>query len=452
MTDPSAGDPRHSAAQSSLSLHIQPAQQGSYFTIPFEMLADVQTLRVKYTYARRDQTEIETPAGLFTARPEINVVDLGLLDPRGRQVGASGSDKTEFTLSETCATPGYNPCPLIPGEWQIIVGAYKIAPGGCDVFYEIEQIHKSGRWLTGDLHVHTLASDGLLTVSDLAQRARSHGLDFLAITDHNQPVSAQALPRVPGLTLIPAVEWTHYQGHANFLGLDQPYDQPFFTNTPQQAQALFASARQRGALITLNHPFEPGMGFEFDWQTLPFDCLEVWNGPMRASNLHALAFWQTLLQQGLKIPIVGGSDYHRDTPFIFPGGPSTCVYALSPGPIDILAALRKGHAYLIFAPDGPSLELTAGQPGAAILGDSLPWSQGQELRIHLQGLLPGDLVRVVTGAGSDLILQAPHPGDFNAAYPVSAPGFARLEVLREFIPGVPPLPALLSNPIYFDAS
>jgi hypothetical protein len=30
------------------------------------------------------------------------------------------------------------------------------------------------------------------------------------------------------------------------------------------------------------------------------------------------------------------------------------------------------------------------------------------------------------------------------------PGFARVEVLRSFLPGVPMLPALISNPIYFD--
>jgi hypothetical protein len=35
---------------------------------------------------------------------------------------------------------------------------------------------------------------------------------------------------------------------------------------------------------------------------------------------------------------------------------------------------------------------------------------------------------------------------------MDAAGFARVEVLREFIPGIPPLPALISNPIYFDAA
>jgi len=33
---------------------------------------------------------------------------------------------------------------------------------------------------------------------------------------------------------------------------------------------------------------------------------------------------------------------------------------------------------------------------------------------------------------------------------METPGFARVEILREFVPGLPMLPALISNPIYFD--
>ncbi len=223
----------------------------------------------------------------------------------------------------------------------------------------------------------------MLSVEELAQRALRHGLDFLAITDHNQMVSADSLPKVPGVTLIPGIEWTHFKGHANFLGVDKPYDEPFFANDMQEIRARFESARSRGALITLNHPFEELCPFTFDMSALPFDCLEIWNGPMRESNLRAVGLWQSLLAAGKKIPITGGSDYHRDQLFIFPGGPTTCVYAMSPSPADILAALKQGHAYIVFAPDGPALELTAGD---AMMGDSVPFAKVRELQIKASGL------------------------------------------------------------------
>jgi hypothetical protein len=61
------------------------------------------------------------------------------------------------------------------------------------------------------------------------------------------------------------------------------------------------------------------------------------------------------------------------------------------------------------------------------------------------------VLQVITAQGSTPLLTATTDGDFEGAYTMTAPGFARVEILREFIPGVPPLPALISNPIYFDA-
>jgi hypothetical protein len=399
-----------------------------------------------YHYERHREGDAD-PKG-FRPRREINIVDLGLIAPDGTQVGVSGSDKTEIFVSETRATPGYRPHALTPGAWQILVGAYKVAPEGVTVSYEITFTQKHLRLLKGDLHVHTLASDGVLSPEELAQRALRHGLDFLAITDHNQMISADSLPRLPGITLIPGIEWTHYKGHANFLGVDKPYDGPFFTNHPEEVAARFETARARGALIVVNHPFEEVCPFQFDLNSLPFDCLEIWNGPMRMSNLQAIGLWQSLLAAGKKVPICGGSDYHRDHLFIFPGGPTTCVYAMSPSPADILAALRQGHAYLTFAPNGPSLRMTAGD---AMLGDSVSFSKVSEMQIELNDLLAGDLVQVVSARGSTPLLQAEAAGSFAGTYTMEEAGFARVEVLRPFLPGIPALPALISNPIYFEA-
>lgn len=428
-----------------LTLFIEPERAGMYFTLPFTMPPDVETFTLAYSYERHHEAQ----QGTFTSRTEINIIDLGLVGPDGAQVGASGSDKPQIFVSETQSTPGYKPRPLTPGEWGIIVGAYKIAPGGMTVTYELTFTPKRLRLLKGDLHTHTLASDGVLTAEELGMRALRHGLDFLAITDHNQMVTRDALPKIPGVTLIPGMEWTHFSGHANFLGSEKPYDEPFYTNTPEEVRARFDSACTRGALISINHPFEDCCVFKFDMNALPFDCLEIWNGPMRESNLRALGLWQSMLAAGRKVPIIGGSDYHRDTPFIFVGGPTTCVYAMSSGESDILAALRQGHAFITFAPGGPTLAMTAGQ---AMLGDSVRWPDVRAVEIAAEVLQAGDIVRVVNIKGSEDIFRAPAAGRFQSTYPVDAPGFVRVEVWRSFLPGIPPLPSLIANPIYFDAA
>jgi hypothetical protein len=432
-----------------LSIQIDHSRQGTYFTLPFQVPEGIESIALNYRYERRPAKEQVLDHGLFTARSEANIIDLGLIDPHGVQVGASGSDKTEISVSETQATPGYRPCRIVPGEWQILVGAYKVAPEGVTVQYEIKFARKARRLLKGDLHAHTLASDGVHTPEELAWKAKRNGLDFVVVTDHNQFASRAALPHLDGVTMIPGVEWTHFQGHASFIGIDQPYDGTFATNTFEEARARFVTARQRGALIIIDHPFDPDCGFQFDINALPRDCIEVWNGPMRESNFRAVGYWHQLLCAGEKIPACGGSDYHRDTPFIFLGGPTMCVFAESPGASDILAAVRAGHGFITFAPDGPTLELTAGK---AIMGDTAHWPELKEVQISAQGLLAGDVLRVATAQKTDVLFTAPSDGDVSLAYALEAPGFVRAELLRSFLPGVPMLPTAISNPVFFDDS
>jgi hypothetical protein len=231
--------------------------------------------------------------------------------------------------------------------------------------------------------------------------------------------------------------------------VDKPYDEPFLANTFEEAQARFISARSRGAFISINHPCDPVCPFLFDINALPFDCLEIWNGPMRGSNLQAIGLWHTMLLAGKKVPICGGSDYHRDSLLLFPGGPTTCVYAMSASSDDILSGVKLGHAYLTYSTHGPTLEMRAGD---AILGDSVQFAKVQKLEFTICGLLAGDVVQVVTPQGNTVLTEAGTDGDVHGEYAMPAAGFARIDVLRSFLPGLPLLPALISNPIYFDGS
>ena len=430
-----------------LELFIEHAQEGDYITLPFNMPPGTAAMTLRYEYQRPSLEVVKFEQGSFTNHQWVNTIDLGLIKPDGQMAGASGSDKQAITLSETWATPGYTPCALTPGPWKILVGAYQVAPEGVRVTYHLEFIPKTLQLFKGDLHTHTLASDGVLTAEELGQHTLRHGLDFLAVTDHNQMVSQDALPRIAGLTMIPGVEWSHYQGHANFLGVDRPYDGPYFTDNMEATRAIFNTARERGALITLNHPFEESCPYQFDLDQLPFDVLEVWNGPMRESNIRAITLWQGLLAAGKKVPVCGGSDYHRDRLFQILGGPTTCVYAPSASSADVLTALRQGHSFVTFSPEGPTLDFRAGD---ALMGDSLLWEGDQEVAINVEGLAKGDVLRVVTQDDILDLYQAPSLGSCQVTHPVSGPGFLRVEIWRTFLPGIPPLPALLSNPIYFD--
>jgi len=429
-----------------LEIFIPREKEGKYLTLSFQMPEDIETFHLTYHYQTHQDHPEETPSGTFISSKAINTIDLGLLNPQGEQVGVSGSNKTGIFINAIQATPGYQPQELTPGEWKILIGAYKVAPEGVTVTYRLTFTPKEHQHFIGDIHTHTIASDGVLSVEELATHAKRHGLDFLAITDHNQMVSAESLRRVKGITLIPGVEWTHYQGHANFLGIDRPYDEPFFTHSDEEVKARFNSARARGALIVINHPFDPTCGFQFNMNELPFDCLEVWNGPMRESNLKALGLWQSLLESGQQIPAVGGSDYHKDGLFQILGGPCMGVFARANTPSEILSALRAGHSFIRFSPQGPTIQLKADE---CQMGDAKPWEAGQIVHIEAAGLIAGDIVKVINQSEETVLFQAGSEGRAELTFPVKAPGFVRVEILRTFLPGLPPLPALISNPIYF---
>ena len=71
------------------------------------------------------------------------------------------------------------------------------------------------RWFKCDLHLHSMASecfqDSAVTPEQLVQKAKSIGLDCIAITDHNTPLgidSIKAAAAGQGITVFPGVEIT----------------------------------------------------------------------------------------------------------------------------------------------------------------------------------------------------------------------------------------------------
>jgi len=430
-----------------LQRHIPPAEQGLYLLLPFEMPANTARLDLRYAYQTHASEPVDLPVGQFARTKRVNIVDIGLIAPEGSQVGASGSSRSEIMISETSATPGYQPYPLSPGSWQIILGAYVIAPEGVDVDIRLEFTPKVPRWLCGDLHVHTLASDGSLPLEHLAEHARIHGLDFIAITDHNQPVNRAAFPKVEGLTIIPGQEWTHYKGHSNFLGLEQPYQGSFIANSQEEVQAIFSEAHQNGALIVINHPYETNFGFRYDLDSLDYDLIEVWNGPMRPANLEAIARWDAMLKAGRKQVAACGSDYHEDT--LFQRLASPCIYVLadSNSDADILKAVKAGRSYFAFSPT--SLQVLLDVEGETF-GASLAWREGMQASLKGLALEKGDVIRLITQETTQDIFTAPEKGNFETSLPVTGPGYWRLEVWRTFFNFLPAMPALVTNPIWFE--
>src|SRR5215510_11001797 len=119
----------------SLTPLIRPDQALTYVHVPFDVPLGIGRIDVSYRYESAISSDPTVQGG--------NTIDIGIIDPRGTQFmtqgfrGWSGSARKQFYISTRSATPGYMPRPISPGIWNICLGAYKVAPEGCECHLEI---------------------------------------------------------------------------------------------------------------------------------------------------------------------------------------------------------------------------------------------------------------------------------------------------------------------------
>ena len=351
----------------------------TYRLLPFDVPEGVKAIEVRFDY---------------TGREARTTIDVGLLGP-GEKFdeqfrGWSGGNKRSFTISTSDATPSYLSGPVAAGRWQLLLGVPNIRNGQkseftAEVYFQRNERHglptqpaalkTAAGWYRGDLHMHSEHSDGncasrsgqkrvpcplFLTLDAAADR----GLDFIAFTDHNTNSHVKELtalqPYFDRLLLIPGMEMTTFQGHANAFNLREPVDFRVGSATVPDWNALLTEAKRKGALVSINHPRVPtgeacmGCG----WSPTPaadlslVQAVEVVNGNDVESPITGIPFWHEQLQKGHRLTAIGGSDTHDVTSTnVSPppgriGVPTTVVYAEELSIDAIMAGIRAGNVFV----------------------------------------------------------------------------------------------------------
>lgn len=107
-----------------------------------------------------------------------------------------------------------------------------------------------------DLHIHTLASDGVASVEQVLRRAEQLRLDVIAITDHERidaAHAARAMAQARGMALEVVVgeEVSTRGGHVVGLFIEQRI-RPW-----QSLRATIAQIHEQGGLAIIAHPLVP---------------------------------------------------------------------------------------------------------------------------------------------------------------------------------------------------
>ena len=381
--------------------------------LPFHVPTGVERIRVSISHQ-----------SFSFAGVARNALDLGIFGPAGYDLGNgagfrgwSGGARDHFEISSAYATPGYLAGPIEPGTWVVALGPVVLNPLG--MAWEAHVTLERGpsgtrlpeseapqplplpsitgaRWYRGDLHLHTVHSDGERHPEELVAAARASGLDFMVSTEHNTNSANRVWPayHTAGLLVIPGEEATTRHGHWLAVGLPPggwvdwrygPSDGVF----PRFA----AQVRDGGGLVVAAHPSVPlpGSAWEFGFDDV--DALEVWNGRWNLDDEYSLRTWQRLLRQDRRVVAVGGSDSHSEHQQV--GLPQTVVHAEELSTPAIVDGLRCGRSYLARS-SGVALDLTAS------CGDGVA-GPGQTLRVSADGRVT--VTAVLSGAaGTDVAL------------------------------------------------
>ncbi len=400
---------------------VSPADQLTKKLVAFDVPVGTTSIRVQYKYSGRE---------------EGNAIDLGLFGVDKQFRGYSGGARFDITVANDEATPGYIAGLLAPGEWHVMLGVYQIKSP--TVSYDIEitlddspralsapqpapcRANYSGvlrrlpghqtrnTWLKGDFHVHSVYSDGKMTMSEIASKALKRGLDFIFSTEHNTFSANQAWgPHVPeGFLVGRGIEVTTHEGHWNAIGLlpDQMID-PVIHDANDKDASLVAAAievHKSDGYAIINHPYAecPCCSWTFSFHD-HMDAIEVWNGPWKRhgadeSNVKAVQKWDDLLREGRVFTASGGSDIHVAKFEI--GEPVTRVFVEENSVGAIIRGLRARRAYVTQHP-AYMIDFTLASEGVtAGIGDWLETKGKVTASVTLTGF-PECEVRIITEKG-----------------------------------------------------
>ena len=190
----------------------------------------------------------------------------------------------------------------------------------------------------GNLHIHTLYSDGHLTTAEIAAKAAETGLNFICLNDHDYMLDDLHLNEEGFYNgyLAVLVGLEHGQSDHHYLA----YDLPGLIPPDLAPQEKIDQVNQKGGFGFLAHPFEKGMPFiekckAFPWKNFAvngFQGICIWNfsscfkerirtifhalfflsfktQTLRGPSRETLAFWDELCQER-KVAAIGGTDIH----------------------------------------------------------------------------------------------------------------------------------------------
>ncbi len=222
----------------------------------------------------------------------------------------------------------------------------------------------ASRWYKGNLHTHTINSDGDTAPDDVVRWYKEHRYDFLSLTDHNFLTETGGLSSVfsakDKFLLVPGEEVTSRYAdkplHINALDVRSFIEPVQGTSVLDTLQQNVDRIHATGSLASVNHPnFGWAITTEELRQVNGLKLFEVYNGHPTVNNqgggdLPGLAeMWDSLLTAGRRIYGIAVDDAHHfktlGQGYSNPGRGWVMVKAPELSVAAVRAALENGDFY-----------------------------------------------------------------------------------------------------------
>jgi hypothetical protein len=348
--------------------------------------------------------------------------------------------------------------------------------------------------IRGAFHIHTRRSDGSGTPDEIAAAAARAGLKFIILTDHETAASEPTRPYYRnGVLVLEGVEISSDDGHVVAVGLPRsPYP------LGGEARDVIEDVARMGGMTIAAHPGSPKADLQWDAWDEPFDGIEwvnidsEWRDESALSLLGApftyafrraetlarlldrpepvLQRWDALTVRR-RVVAIAASDAHArvglrsgepDDPLLGVHLPSyeaifrtlsvTIAAGSFTGEADadarvVLDAIRRGHLHsTIDAMAAPAaFSFTASSGSHRFAAGDIVGRTGDRIEFQIDSNAPGDARIVLLKNGKE---EASATGARLRHVAAREPATYRAEVHLTEAPGRPPVPWVLSNPIY----
>lgn len=248
---------------------------------------------------------------------------------------------------------------------------------------ECNGFKNNGNWYKGNIHSHTVVSDGMLTPEQSVKLYQEHGYHFLCFSEHDIFTDHREAFNTENFIILPGVEATavlyrakgtnerykihHLHGILGTAAMQEAACQGVYRHMEyippikffgqwegkEAAQAVADRLLNHGCVITYNHPIWSRVTEEDFIHTQGVCALEIFNfnTVQESGTGYDVTYWDRMLRMGKRIHAFASDDNHNEGLFEDSCGGWICVQAPELSHDSIVQNFIDGNYYSSSGPE-----------------------------------------------------------------------------------------------------